>query len=612
MVGWLELQRGHARLAIGFCVLICGQVVAEENVSEARMRKDVFFLASDECEGRGVTTQGINLAADYIANEFKKAGLQPAGADGTYFQPFPMSGASKLESPNSLVLVGPNGQEIELKLEQHFMPMGLSRAGKANAPVVFAGYAATTKNGYDDFKDIDVAGKVVVVIRKTPRSGNAHSKFDGNLNDSHAALVNKVSNANKHKAAAVLFVNHFEDAVNQDALAPFSYLSSQGMVEIPAVHVRRSLVDDMIQASFGTRLHDLELAIDRDLKPKSALLPGWTARLEVTVKRTSIQAKNVVGVLEGTGPKAKETIVLGAHYDHLGYGGRGSLARLKNSAIHHGADDNGSGTTALMELARRFAQMPNRNRRLVFIAFSGEESGLIGSAYYCKNPLIPLNDIITMVNMDMVGRLRPDKQDANKDKLIVYGTGTAKTFDKLIEDLNENYGFKLQKITGGYGPSDHASFYAKGIPVFFFFTGDHPDYHRPSDTADKINIPGMKRVTDLMEELVSRIISTPERPEYVKVASSARSSPGRGGPVLKIRPDYGDEGEGVLLDDVIAGGPAEKAGMKSGDRIVEIAGQPVKNLTRYMELMNGKKAGEPLEISVLRNGKKLPLKVVPE
>jgi hypothetical protein len=586
---------------------------AEKNACEERMRKDIFFLASDECEGRGVDTKGINLAADYIANEFKKAGLKPGGPDGSWFQPFPIRGSARLGTPNALALNGPLGQEIELKLDEHFAPLGLSSSGKAVAPLVFVGYGITTKDAaYDDYAGMDVAGKVVIMLRKTPRPGNTEAPFDGDNNTTDAALVTKMENAGKHEAAAVVFVNDTDSAKNQDTLMPFSY-SARGAspASLPAVHVRRALADELLQSSLGVRLRDLEADIDRDLKPRSAPLTGWSARLEVNVNRSDIAAKNVVGVLEETGPKAKEIIILGAHYDHLGYGGFGSLARQRTPAIHHGADDNGSGTTALMELARRFAQVPQRDRKLVFMAFSGEERGLLGSAYYCQHPLFPLADTVTMVNMDMVGRLRPDK-DSNKDKLIVYGTGTAKTFDHLIETLNETYDFKLQKIPGGMGPSDHASFYAKGIPVFFFFTGDHSDYHRPSDTADKINVPGMRRVTDLMENLVTHLLKSAQRPEFVKVATFTAPRPGPGGPRLGIRPSYGDDQEGVLLEDVIGGGPADKAGLKGGDRIVDIGEKPVKNLEAYMSLLAGHKKGDALKLVIVRDGKKMNVEVKPE
>jgi hypothetical protein len=621
---------------------------AADDGPEARMRRDITFLASDECEGRGVTTKGINLAADYIAGAFQKTGLKPGGADGSYFQPFTMTGGAKLGSPNQVVLHGPGGKEIELKLGDDFQPLGLSAAGKVTAPVVFVGYGATAKDiAYDDYKDVDVAGKVVIVLRKTPQPGNTKTPFDGDRNLHHAALATKLVNADEHKAAAVLFVSDRDTAKDKDPLMDFAYTASGGSpTKLPAVHVHRALADNLLQSGLDTGLRDVEDKIDHNLKPHSGPLEGWTASVEVNVKRPAINVKNVVGVSEGSGPLAKETVVIGAHYDHLGYGGAGSLAKNRNErAIHHGADDNASGTTTLVELARRFGGIPNREgRRLVFIAFSGEESGLLGSAHYCKHPLFPLADTVAMLNMDMVGRLRPDKPSwptilalvaprpylvpvlplavaveagrqnllPLRDKLIVYGTGSAKTFDKLIDTLNMPYHFKLQKVPTGMGPSDQQSFYAKKVPVFFFFTGDHPDYHRPSDTSDKINVAGMRRVADLVEGLVGRLATEPERPQFVQVAGGSGGSPGVSVPRIGIMPSYGDDKEGVLLGGVVEGGPAAKAGLKEGDRIVEVGGKPVRNLEGYMVLIAAHKRGEPVELGVLRGGKKTAVKVTPQ
>jgi hypothetical protein len=399
--------------------------------------------------------------------------------------------------------------------------------------------------------------------------------------------------------------------------------------------------------SEGSSLADLESGIDRELHPRSVPLTGWSAHLNEQVERSSITVKNVIGYLDGSGPLATESIVLGAHYDHLGFGGMGSLSGLKKPTIHPGADDNGSGTTTIMELARRFGQMPNRiGRRLVFMTFSGEESGLLGSEYYCKHPLFPLSETAAMINLDMVGRLRLVKegmwpevlaclnlpeigsipgvapltvllQDSQKDwyspkeKLIVQGTATAKNFDVLLRQLNQKFDFKLSKLPGGIGPSDHSSFYAKRIPVFFFFTGDHNDYHRPGDTADKINVTGMKKVADLVEELAERLMQTLDRPQFLKAVEPPQQRYG-GIPRLGVMPSYGDSGEGVLLSGVSDGGPASKAGLKEGDRIVEIAGKPVRDINAYMGVLATQKRGSAIDIAVVREGRKLMIKITPE
>lgn len=611
-----HLLRGQALILLGLVIVAEVWAAAVDEAVEARMRKDITFLASDECEGRGPGTKGIDLAADYIANEFKNAGLKSGAGTDNYFQPFTMSGSPKLGAPNSLRFNGPQGQEIELAIDKDYRPLGLTAAAKLTAPLVFVGYGATAeKISYDDYKDLDVAGKIVVLLRKTPRADNTLAPFDDDRSIQHAALRQKLINAGEHKAALVIFVNDRDTAKSGDPLMEleFSGFAAANPSKVPAVQIRRDVLDRMLRSILGVGLREMEQDIDHDLKPRSAPLTGWTASAEVNVSRPTINVKNVVGVLEGNGPLAKQIIVVGAHYDHLGYGGMNSLAK-GNKSIHHGADDNASGTTTLIELARRFGQDPNRQgRRLVFIAFSGEESGLLGSAYYCKNPLFPLADTAAMVNLDMVGRLRPDKE-ANKDKLIVYGTGTAKTFDSLIESLNKKHDFKLQKVPGGFGPSDHASFYAQKIPVFFFFTGEHSDYHKPSDTADRINVAGMRRVASLVEEVAGNLAAVSERPEYVKVASKSSGVSSFKGPKLGIMPgNYGEEkDDGVLVGSVSEGGPAAKGGIKEGDRIIELGGKAVKNLSDYMAQMNVQKKGQPLDVGIIRGGKKMTVKVTLE
>jgi hypothetical protein len=600
---------------MGLLLLWGARAVADNDAIEARMRKDITFLASDQCEGRGPGTKGIELAAEHVAAAFAKVGLKPGGKDGSYYQPFTVPGAAELQHPNVLRLRGPLGQEIELRHGVDFEVLGFSGSKTVSAPLVFIGYGVSAPRvKYEDFKMLDVADKVVILVRKVPRFSNKLLPFDGDKKDGHAALLTKQALAEANKAAAVLLVNDASELADGDKLISFASMPGSGRT--PALQVRRSVIDPILQSALGMDLRDVERAIDRDLKPRAADLPGWTASLQTSVVRKNIPVKNVIGVLEGAGPLAKETVVIAGHYDHLGYGGRGSLAKKsKAKEIHYGADDNASGTTSVIELARRFAAMPNRERRrLVFVTFSAEEMGLLGSQHYCnKEPLFPLADTVAMVNLDMVGRLSADPK-TQKDKLIVYGTGTAKTFDKLIDELNNGTGFQLVKKREGTGPSDHDSFYRKKIPVFFFFTGTHKDYHKPSDTSDKINVPGMGRVTDLAEKVIDNLAAVKERPEYVKVAEPFPKNKGSTVkiPRIGIMPNYAEDQEGVLVGGVADSGPAAKAGIKIGDLIVEVAGKPVANLNTYMVLMGQQQRGQPLEIGIVRDGKKMKLKVIPQ
>lgn len=588
----------------------------DAEVAGARIKKDLTYLASDECEGRGVTTSGIQLAASYISRQFKEAGLAPGGIGGTYFQPFKMRGTVKLGSPNSITLHGSLGQTVALTPDKQFRVTGMSANGSVSAPLVFVGYGVTEeKSGYDDYKGVDAAGKIVIMLRKTPRANDKYKPFGGQFSTYLASLAAKIANADEHKVAGILLVNDRDSAAAADSLMEFSYTSMVDvMAKVPVFQIRRGVADSILQSSLGKSLREIEQDIDAELTPRSAALAGWSADLKATIDRSTIEARNIIGVLEGKGPLAKEYVVLGAHYDHLGFGGMGSLARgLTTPTIHHGADDNASGTTLMIEVARRFGHMPDRQgRTLIFMAFSGEESGLIGSQYYCKHPLFPLAETAAMVNIDMVGRLRQDA-DAKKDRLVIYGTGTSPSFAPFLKSVAERLSFKFHEVATGMGPSDQESFYLKKIPVLFFFTDTHKDYHRPTDTADKINYEGMVKIGELVEATLEHLATVTPRPAYFEVPSAPTASRSRSGvPSIGIRPSYGDEGPGVLLDGVTAGRPAAKAGLKEGDRIVAILGKPCKDMEMYMTLMGGVKPGDTVEFTILREGKKIPIKIATE
>lgn len=638
---------------IGLCLLIVTGLApaAETDPILNRMKKDVFFLAGEECEGRGIETQGILKAGEYIADTFKKAGLKPGGVDGTYFQPFTINGAPRLGTPNSLTLTGPEGAK-ELKYGTEFTPTAMSSMGKKKAELVFVGYGITAdKLKYDDYAGVNVEGKYVIVMRRTPRADGKPMPFDPNPASPFQALNTKIANAVAHKAAGIIIVNDAtlaKEGMEPDELVPFSYRSG-GAADIPVLMIKRAVLDQLLSAQ-KKKLADIEKAIDTDLKPQSMALTGWSAESEVTITRPKLPARNVIAISEGSGPLANETIVIGAHYDHLGRGegGRGaSLDPKPDGKIHYGADDNASGTTGVMELARRFGAMPNRvGRRIVFMTFSGEERGLLGSVHYTQNPLIPLDKIVFMLNMDMIGRVAAVDDDSGllrtsalaggaigsqskgavvkRDRLEISGTGTAVGFDELVTAANRPFDFKLLRLPGGTGPSDHQSFFLQSIPVLFMFTGLHSDYHRPTDTPDKINVDGMKKVADFAELLVVSLAASAERPKYIKNTTGWRDltntqpqqdrSSGRSrGVTLGIMPgNYGAESGGVLVSGVSPGGAAEKAGIKAEDVIVEIAGKPVKNIEGYMGVMAGQRAGQAIEVVIVRKEKKITIKVIPQ
>jgi hypothetical protein len=634
--------------------------------SESRLRDTVTYLASDELEGRGVGTEGLDKAAEYLAAKFASLGLKTDLFDGTPFQKFEVSVTSEMgpQEQNHLALVGPDGKEpkrIELKLGENFTPLAIGGSGKFDAPLVFAGYGITAKDlkrdgqpfTYDDYAGLDVKGKVVVIIRKEPQQKDAKSVFSGDKPSQHAVFVRKLANASEHGVAAVILVNDgqemttrrdeatksltaaleklaglqakFKDAGPEeqgplateisktaeeaaelgkrvagpsDTLLNFTEAGSETThAKLPVYFATRAAIDELLKASGSQDLATLEKEIDADLKPRSAELSGWKAAGQANVIQKKAQVKNVIAVLEGEGPEADKTIVIGAHYDHLGLGGSGSLAPW-TAAVHNGADDNASGTATLLELAHRLATGPKPKHRIVFMAFTAEERGLLGSAHYVRNPRFPLESTIAMFNLDMVGRL-------NDDKLMVYGTGTAKEFDPLVESLCQQAGFKITKHPGGFGPSDHSSFYSKKIPVLHLFTGTHTDYHRPSDDTGKLNIEGMRRVADLLLAIVEATDKAEGRPTYIEVkkveqiAMAGDSDP----PSLGSMPAYPNPApDGVLLEAVLEGSAADKAGVKSGDVLQQLGDSKITVLEDFESALRKHKPGDKVKV-VVRRGK---------
>lgn len=641
---------------------LAGSLVEEIN---GRLLKDAKYLASDELEGRGVGSQGLIVASQYIRDQFQQAGLNVQTVDGQPFQKFDLVTSSKLGMTNTLEFDGPNGEKIQCDLNRDFEVCAFGGSGSIDAEVVFCGYGVDApEHDYDDFSGIDVAGKVVLMMRRNPKQGVEKGPFSGGHGISrHAELRSKMHNAASHNAAAVIFVNdpfsirkaakdrqsslekadrsivdaaeafiavesnesekltiarnHLAETVNRrkglldaetnakdDALMPFGY-AGPGDVKTttPAVHITQELCDRMLKPALNKTIADLETEIDADLKPHSVPLPGWRARGTIAIDRVRSEVVNVIGTIEGVGPHADETIVIGAHYDHVGRGGSGSLAP-GSTDVHNGADDNASGTVALLELARRLGSAPQKPaRRLVFIAFTGEEMGLLGSAKYVKDPVFPLDRTVAMFNMDMVGRLQDEK-------LIVFGTGTSSRWEQRLKDLNTASKFELSFKPEGYGPSDHSSFYGKKIPVLHFFTGNHPDYHRPSDDWDKLNIDGIRRVVDLIETIVQETAATETRPDYIEVKGVANIERSGNRPYVGTIPDFSSEEPGYSISGVAAGSPAEKGGLQGGDRIVKLGTNKVTGLDDFDISLRKFQPGETVLFVVVRNGQEVTLKVV--
>jgi len=559
--------------------------------------KDIYFhlkyIASDELEGRRAGTRGAELASDYIAKQFKKFGLKPAGDKGTYFQYFDFVSDVKLGDSN-FVSFKINKDEIKLNFKSDFVPLSFSESGKIKGDVIFAGYGITApEQNYDDYNGIDVQGKIVMLLKGTPDGYKAHSPFEKYL-----PLRYKVSNAQSKGAIGIIFVDPFSEKFEK-----FTYDYSAGKAGIPIIEVKNSIIDNILKTcGYDFKLYDIVKKIYDSMKPNSFTINNLSVEIQTDVRYVKSKVANVIGYIEGSNPELKnEYIIIGAHYDHLGWGGQGSLVP-DTVAIHNGADDNGSGTAGLLELAEYLSHnRKNLNRTLVFIAFTAEEEGTIGSGFYVKNPVFPLENTIAMINMDMIGRLK-------EDKLTIYGTGTSPVWNDIIEKLNSEFKFNLNLVKDGYGPSDHAQFYSKNIPVLHFFTGIHSDYHKPSDDYDKINYQGQKRILDFIAKLIFELDKAKGRPQFVKAEPQQRSA--RGFRVtLGIVPDYSEEVQGMKVGDVRTGTPAEKAGIKPGDVIVKLGGREIKNIYDYTYALGDFNPGDEVEVVVLRGDEKLSFKV---
>ncbi len=669
-------------LLLSFVLSVSAQKPDE---TEQNLRKHVGYLASEQLEGRRTGEQGATFAAGYVSNMFAnyklKTGFTQTGNGKTtksFLQSFPYISGVELGQDNFLRII-PADATRENKMEEriNWMPIGFSPNGDiAPAEIVFAGFGIVSGDvKYDDYAGLDVKNKIILVLAGTP-DNSPHGQFTRFNVHAKAKIA-------QEKGAKALVIIANETNFKDDKLAKLNYDQTLGETAIPTVAIMRSHGAELLGAKDEKELAEIEkwLAMRKDAPPgiqiKLANLPKATAQMRVNLTKKQTEAYNVIGILEGTDAVLKnEAIIIGAHYDHLGKGGNGSLA-INSTGIHHGADDNASGVSAMLELARQFTKEKNNKRTLIFMAFGGEEEGLLGSKAYVNNPVFPLGKTVAMINLDMVGRL-------NAEKLTVGGIGTASEWRKLSELINaktaiesalvkkgiccvtvkvENDGlilegstereklpdavatssdiakeqkiinrltlssgngsknnpintinpFVLQLNEDGYGPSDHQSFYLKQIPVLFFFTGTHADYHKPSDTAEKINYDGLLKITNYVGEIVKNIDQNAKRPTYA-VAKSSGMTGGRTGFNVSLGtvPSYADgNNDGLLLDGVRDDSPAAKSGIKAGDKIVKMAGRDIRNISDYVFVLGEMKAGEEYEIVVVRNTETLILKIIP-
>ncbi len=582
-------------LFAGIGLLLLVAFADRSSVSVSNLQAHVKYLSSPELEGRFAIAPGAFKAADYIARVFQQSGLEPKGTNG-YFQDWTPFNGSRPGPENYLKVK--RGSVWEAPAEA-IRPMTSTANSKAEGELVFVGYGISQPNaGYDDYEQVDVSGKIAVILRGAPRWDGVGAEIQR-----ASRLQAKIATAAQKGAVGVILVNQPDN----DNLMPLMFQrGARGNASTVILNVRASVGDKLLQP-LGLTVAEAIKRINEKGLPISANL-NTSAEIAASIETFPGTARNVIGFIPGSDPQLRdEVIVIGAHYDHLGYGEVGSLAP-EPGEIHPGADDNASGTAAIMELARLLAQNRDKLKRSVLvIAFSAEEEGLLGAAHFVQNPTVPRENIVAMLNFDMVGRM-------SNNRVSVSGVGTAAEWETILKAANaENLILQLsQSASGG---SDHMPFMQRGIPVLFFFTGMHPDYHRPSDTWDKINYEGQAQIVALAERVVYEVANRPERMQFTRPQQPQQGGQRAQRSGFRVRiglmPTYSEQ-EGVLLEGVAPGSPAEKAGLKQGDRIVAAMGQRVRNIEELTALYEKMEPGKPVELTIIREGKEIKVQVTPE
>ncbi|MCB9255758.1 MAG: M20/M25/M40 family metallo-hydrolase [Chitinophagales bacterium] len=526
-----------------------------QNSTLDNLSAHVYFLSDDRLEGRGTGSLGEALALEYISNVFKEYGIVPKG-ENSFVQNFEFKSGKKLGVLNGCIVDG-----RKLELEKEYFPLNYSGSGSANASLVNLGYGIHAPGLYDDYENKDeLKNKVFLINLSSPDGIHPHSKYL-----QYTDYQTRIKTAEAFGAAGVIFYN-----VDENLDDPSFDLSMKVKeFEIPVIFVKGGDIRNALSVKISVDLYQDEKV-----------------------------GHNVIGFIDNN---ASSTVVLGAHYDHLGWGEEGNSLYRGEPAIHNGADDNASGVSLLLELAKSIKEEGLKNNNYLFIAFSGEELGLYGSKSFIQNATIDTSEINYMLNFDMVGRL--DEEGA----MAVNGVGTAKIFKELVEGIKEGE-IKVKTTESGMGPSDHASFYLANIPVLHFYTGNNPDYHKPSDDAWLINYPGMYRVYEYTMALLRDLDDEGEL-EFVKTKDTDNKNAPKFSVTLGVVPDYMYDGLGMRIDGVTEGKPASIAGMKTGDIVVFLGQIEITDMMAYMTALSKFQKGDRTTAVVMRDGKELKLEV---
>lgn len=564
------------------------------SITPEKLKEHIQYLASEELEGRFTGSQGNIMAADYILENFDNFGLTPLFGESYVQSTTIISGVDYGSNNNFSVQLGK--EKFEAVTYHQYLVLPFSDNISYSGDLVFAGYGiSSSDNNYNDYENIDVKNKAVLILKGHYDKDNPHSQLER-----FSSPRAKISTAKEKGAKLVILISDNEENVKSTRYDFGGITKEIGIIEV------NSKTADKILNMNSTTAKELSDKIQNSKTPSSFLINETLIEVYIELELQHAEVLNVGGIIEGSDDKLKnEYIVIGAHFDHLGWGQTGSLYRGEESLIHYGADDNASGTAGMIELANYFSTQKNKLKRsLIFIGFSGEELGLIGSNYFVNNSPIPLENIITMINMDMIGRMNEE------NNLMVYGSGTSDNWINLLNEFNINYNFNLTFHKEGYGPSDHSSFYAKEIPVLFYFTGTHTDYHRPSDTWDKIEYEKLSKLLYYVSDMVTHLSNVNEKPNYINIPRQDTQRMTSFKVTLGIIPDYAFQGEGLKITGTNQGSPSQKAGMKNGDIIIKMGEIKIGNIYDYMGALNTFSPGDSTVVVVLREGKELILNVI--
>ena len=621
--GFMKTNRQLVLSALFVAVVV---PIGAQVATQSPTRAHVETLASEKFGGRDAGSEGERLAAEYIVSQLTRLGARPLPGRADMFQPFEFTAGSRdggslitipytsdltsvLECPSRDLPQTRRPAPVAVCGENHVRALSFSDDGAVDGDVVFAGYGIvvpeTQSFGYDSYAGLDVKDKVVLVLRYSPDDADPATRA---ILARYSDLRYKAMQARQRGARAMLVVAG-PRSPNAGELVPMTFDTAIAGSGLAAASITGSVASALFRnAPAGQSLDKIQRELDSG-NPHVAGFP-LAAQISLTTKllRQKKSARNVVAYLPATAPAlAKPWVVVGAHYDHLGTGTGGNSLALGADAgrPHVGADDNASGTAAVIALAESLAKQPQRRRHVVIALWSAEEIGLIGSKEFIASPPVPLDQIAAYINFDMVGRM-------TNNKLAAQATGTSPVWGSFIERANVRAGFDIAIQPDPYQPTDVSSFNEGGVPSLNFTTGAHTDYHKPSDTADKINYEDLDRIVDLATAITRQLLDAEAPPQFTKVEQSSQT-PSRTG--LRIFtgtvPDYTAEVKGLLLGGVIAGGPAERAGLQKGDVIVQIAGQSITNIYDYTYALELLKVDQPVQVVYTRSGKRLETTLTP-